>query len=93
MVGWVGWFHIYLFASLLELNTRNSTKRRLTAPFGRVSSIQITLAWLELARLVLCLLGLVACFALVCFALLACIAWFALLCLLGLLCFAMICKV
>ena len=87
-VSWmlVGWLYICLFASVLALNSRNSTKRRI------IYGVQLTLACLELARLLLCLLGLVACFALVCFALLACTAWFALICLLGLLCFAMICK-
>ena len=59
LVAWfVGWLRFCLFASLLALNTRNSTKRRLTASFGWVSGVQLTLAWLELAVLVL---GLVAC--------------------------------
>ena len=73
-----------MLASLLELNTRNSTKRHVTAPFGRVPGVLLNLVLLELARLVLGLLGLVACFALVCFALLACVAYFGLFCLVGL---------
>ena len=82
LVGWliywlfgcsVGWFVGCVFDSLVAclhaLNTRNTTKPRLTTPFGKVSGFQLTLAWLELARLV-------------CFSLLA---WFALLGLLALL--------
>ena len=44
----------------------------------------LALVWLELARLVLGLLGFVVCFAFFYFALHACVAWLALLCLLDL---------
>ena len=77
----IGFLRICLLANLLALNTRKSTKRRFTAPFGWVSGVRLTLGCLELVRLMLDLLGLVACFTLVYFALLAYIARFALLCL------------
>ena len=46
------WFALLdWLARLARLNTRNSTKRRLTASFGWVSDVQLTLVWLELGLL------------------------------------------
>ena len=45
-----------------ELNTRNSTKRRLTAPFGWVSGVQLTRPQLVILRLVYLLTCLLVCF-------------------------------